>query len=200
MTQSLAKSLVTFSGSTAFNGPRKFGWLWISKIRPVSSNRPRDALFGPLLCQSTLSNLHVCDFPNFLSATDLSLYSIVARGDTFVFVYLFIGGARREEERARNIGSEPATQAGAPTGQRASDLSLRGRTPCPLSHTGRGRAESFRFPCSGALPLCACVRACSQPWGLRASAGPVSHAVRVAGCRAQPMFNPLSSTSQGCFL
>ena len=75
-------------------------------------------------------------------------------------MYLFIGGARREEERARNIGSEPATQAGAPTGQRASDLSLRGRTPCPLSHTGRGRAESFRFPCSGALPLCACVRAC----------------------------------------
>lgn len=122
LTQSLAKSLVTFSGSTAFNGPRKFGWLWISKIRPVSSNRPHDALFGPLLCQSTLSNLHVCDFPNFLSATDLSLYSIVARGDTFVFVYLFIGGGPGGRKRGREtsvvslqprrvprLGSAPAT-------------------------------------------------------------------------------------------
>ena len=69
------------------------------------------------------------------------------------FIYLFFGGKggrKRGRETAINCllyapqpGTEPTTQACAPTGNRTRDLSLCGTTPTPRSHTGQGLGSVF---------------------------------------------------------
>ena len=64
----------------------------------------------------------------------------------YLFIYLFIErGKGREKERERNInewlpllGTWPAAQACAPTGNRTSDPLVRRPVPHPLSHSSQG--------------------------------------------------------------
>ena len=78
------------------------------------------------------------------------------------FIYFFRGGEGREKERERNtdvrdlqvdrLGTEPAPQAQAVTGNQTGDLSLCRTMPNQLNHTGQGWLlilGSTRQPCAG---------------------------------------------------